>query len=388
MNRRSFLKVTTTAGAALLSRRVPARAPVTRTQWVVRESEGFDALSFLSPLSGDPFYLHYYKDAVAAFEPRMPRAAMATLKALLQRAQSAEILLSPFLDVRFSAASDRTIEDLLASAADPDGKLLPAFRASPYWDESDREAWPQFRAALPALASILEAMKVAGFGEFRERIFAPKRSRIESLRTRLAGFDPIAGAEFYTGREFDPTIEIVLLEFCKPHGIKITGQRFLSAIDWAEDVHIRTAGHEILHPPLDRKGPAFTAALKVLEQDALLARIVTEHDPKFGYNALDGLLEEDLVSALDQLIAERFGVARNPRDRWNSVDDGMHVLSAGLYGLMKQDGYARSGGNLERWLLRQATSDALEPGSLHSSAARVLGRPADRLWPLPVQPKG
>ena len=186
MNRRSFLKVTTTAGAALLSQRVPARGPITRTQWVVRESEGFDALSFLSPMSGDPFYLHYYKDAVAAFEPRMPRAAMAMLKALLQRAQSAEILLSPFLDLRFSAASDRTIEDLLASAADPDGKLLPAFRASPYWDESDREAWPQFRAALPALASILEAMKVAGFGEFRERIFAPKRSRIESLRAKLA----------------------------------------------------------------------------------------------------------------------------------------------------------------------------------------------------------
>jgi hypothetical protein len=65
----------------------------------------------------------------------------------------------------------------------------------------------------------------------------------------------------------------------------------------------------------------------------------------------------------------------------------MHVLSAGLYGLMKQDGYARSGGNLERWLLRQATSDALEPGSLHSSAARVLGRPIDRLWPLSISPK-
>jgi len=81
------------------------------------------------------------------------------------------------------------------------------------------------------------------------------------------------------------------------------------------------------------------------------------------------------------LIAERFGVAREPRERWIEVDEGMHVLSAGLYGLMKQDGYARNGGNLEQWLLRRAKSGELAPASLHPAAARVLGRPADRLWP-------
>jgi hypothetical protein len=124
----------------------------------------------------------------------------------------------------------------------------------------------------------------------------------------------------------------------------------------------------------------------VLGRDPLLARIVAEHDPKFGYNTLDGLFEEDLVSAIDQLIAERFGVARNPRERWNEVDDGMHVLSAGLYGLMKEDGYAQTGGNLEEWLLRQARSGGLAAKSLHAAAARVLGRPADRLWPLPPEP--
>jgi hypothetical protein len=95
-------------------------------------------------------------------------------------------------------------------------------------------------------------------------------------------------------------------------------------MDWRDDVHIRTAGHEILHPPVDKSGPAWAAALRVLSEDPLLERIVKEHDPKFGYNLLDGLLEEDLVSALDQLIAERFGAARNPRERWNEVDDGMH----------------------------------------------------------------
>lgn len=367
----------------LTSASIKAEATSIRTKWVVRGSEGFDALSFLSPLSGDPFYLDYYQEAVARFEPRMPAGAMTTLKAIKKQAEAAKILLSPFLDVRFSAAPDQTIGELLESAADPDSRILPAFRASPYWDVSDSKAWPKLKAALPQLGSVLEAMRTAGFEEFRRKIFDPKQSRMEELRTRLAGFDPIAGAEFYTGRKFDPTIEIILLEFCKPHGIKVIGQRFLSALDWPDEVHIRTAGHEILHPPLAKDGPAFTAALKALGKDRLLETIIKQHDPKFGYNSLDGLLEEDLVSALDQLIAERFGVARNPRERWNDVDDGMHVLSAGLYGLMKQDGYAQTGGNLEQWLLLQANSGALAPVRMHAAAARILGRPANRLWPVP-----
>lgn len=387
MNRRSFLQFATVTGAALCSGPLLSAVPAKRTKWVVRGSEGFDALSFLSPLSGDPFYLDYYKDAVAQFAPRMPAEAMAVLTALKERTKSANILLSPFLDVRFSASRDATMDDLLASAADPDGRILPAFRASPYWDDSDPDEWGEFKAALPAIATVLGAMKAAGFAQFRAGIFEPKHARVTELKTKLAEFDPIAGAEFYTGRTLDQTIEIILLEFCKPHGIKVIGQRFLSAIDWDDDVHIRTAGHEILHPPLDKKSAAWLGALKVLEGDDLLARIVKEHDPQLGYNSLDGILEEDLVSAIDQLIAERYGVARDPRVRWTDVDGGMHVLSAGLYGLMKQDGFARTGGNLERWLLTQAKYGALAPTSLHPAAARVLGRSMDRLWPPPRSPQ-
>jgi len=121
-----------------------------------------------------------------------------------------------------------------------------------------------------------------------------------------------------------------------------------------------------------------------LERDPLLQRIVREHDPKFGYNSVQGIFDEDLTAAIDQLIAERNGVARNARDRWRTVDGGMHVLSAAFYGTMKQDGYARTGGNLERWLLAKAKSGALQPARLHAAAANVLGYPADRLWRPPV----
>ena len=383
MNRRTFIGLA--SGLAVCGFPAVAAPAAVKTRWVVRGSEGFDALSFLSPLSGDDFYLKHYSQEVADFAPKMPAQAMATLKALKERAQKANILFSPFLDLRFSAGPDATVDDLLASAADPDARLLPRYRASPYWEESDEEEWAQFKAALPAVIIVLEGLKTAGFAEFLRRIMAPKAARIAALKARLASFDPVAGAEYYTGRTFDPNIEIILLQFCKPHGIKVIGQRFLSAIDWPDDAHIRTAGHEILHPPVDMDGAAAKAALRILERDELLQRIVREHDPKFGYNSIQGVFDEDLASAVDQLIAERFGVARDPQERWRQVDGGMHVLSAALYGLMKHDGFARTGGNLEQWLSARVKDGSLAPARLHDAAARVLGYPAHRLWRPPIQ---
>ena len=383
MNRRAFLAASSAAAAMTATPLRASSTALVKTRWIVRDSEGFDALSFLSPLSGDPFYLRYYEKEVADFAPRMPAEAMATLKALKARSEKANILLSPFLDLRFSAGSDSSIDDLLTSAADPDVRLLPRFRGSPYWGDDDGSDWNEFKAALPAIATVLRGLKEGGFAQFRKQVIAPRLGRIAELRTKLAGFDPISGAEYYTGRTFDPMIEIILLQFSNPHGIKVIGQRFLSGITYPDEIHIRTAGHEILHPPLDKKGAAWAAALKVLEGDSLIARVLKEHDPKFGYNDLDGLLDEDITEALDQLIAEKAGIAKGPRERWADHDGGMHIIAAAVYGLMRQDGYAKSGGNLEQWLSRQARSGALAPPSLHAAAARVIGRPIDRLWPLP-----
>ncbi|HEX7946351.1 MAG TPA: hypothetical protein VF495_16910, partial [Phenylobacterium sp.] len=130
-------------------------------------------------------------------------------------------------------------------------------------------------------------------------------------------------------------------------------------------------------------GAAAKAALAVLGADPLFTRIVAEHDPTFGYNSLEGVLNEDTVQALDQIIAERLGFAAPPAKRWTDSDGGMHVLAAGLYGTLKAEGYDRTGGNIERWMGAAAKSGKLAPQRLHAAAAQVLGRPVDQLWPLP-----
>ncbi len=375
----------TCIAALLLALAAPAlpqiAPPPSRTRWKVRSSEGFDALAFLGPLARGELYLPYYESDANAFAARLPEAINTDIASLWKEAERSGFgLLGPSLSVIFSAGHDADLATMIAAVAAPETSLLPAYRSSPYWDEKD---WRWFVSVAPRLRTVFEAMLKAKFPSFRSERTSTLNQRMAELPRSLAGFDVIQQQEKLTGRSFDSQIEVVLLQFCKPHGIKVQGQTFLQAADWNIATTIRNAAHEMLHPPLPMDGAAAKAALAILAKDPLIPVIVKDHDPRWGYTSLDGMLNEDLAQALDQLISEALGVARNPADRWRKSDDGMHVLAGGLYGLLREDKWVETGGNIEQWIGRAAASGRLAPAILHKAAARVLDRPVDKLWPLP-----
>ena len=159
-------------------------------------------------------------------------------------------------------------------------------------------------------------------------------------------------------------------------------QTFLQAADYNTATTVRIAAHEMLHPPFSMDGSVAKAALAALKADPLFPRVAREHNPQWGYNSVEGLLNEDCCQALDQLISEALGVAQNPADRWRRSDDGIHVLAAALYGMLRQDHWVEKGGNFEQWLGRAVADGRFAPNALHPVAARVLERPVDQLWPL------
>jgi hypothetical protein len=372
MDRRQLL-----AWAAAASTPLPAiaRQPV-RTRWRIRGSEGFDALCFLGPLSGKPFYTRYYEAELAQF--RLDEPSQAALTRLQAAADARKGLLAPGLCTLFSGGPDATLGELVASCDAPEARLLAPYRASPYWSE---ETWRAFVAEAPEIRTVLTGLQRSGFPEFRRRfVSAQLETRVAALGERLAGVDVIAEQERLLGRALESGVEIILLWFSKPHGVRVQGQRFLSHVSYSDELIIRTAAHEILHPPFPMDGPAARLAMQIIAQDPLFQRILAEHDPAFGYNSYEGIVNEDTVQALDQIISERLAVARDPAERWRKADDGMHVLAAGLYGLLKADGFDRRGGNIEAWLLAAARRGRLAPAVLHPAAAAVLKTPADQLW--------
>ena len=213
-------------------------------------------------------------------------------------------------------ASDRDralLDRVIAALDEPEARVRPSLQQSPYWNDAE---WKWLTAHAPRLLAVFTAMRDAGFSGFRDARTGDLAARAAQLQRDLAPFDVIRLQQKLTGRSFDPQIDVVLLQFCKPHGIKVQGQTFLQAADWNLAITVRNAAHEMLHPPIPMDGAVAKAALAVLARDPLIPRIVGEHDPKWGYTSFDGYLNEDLVQALDQLISERLGVARNPADRW------------------------------------------------------------------------
>jgi hypothetical protein len=377
MDRRQFLAATM---ITLAAPKVAAQAPLSRTQWRVRSSEALDAIAFLGPLSGRPLYRDYYAADVDAFAPKLPEALRADVPRLWQESEKSGFgLFWPALALMASGARIDTLDQLIDALATAETRIRPPFQASRYWDEAD---WGWFGAQASRIRSLFVAMRDAGFIEFRRDRTAEIDGQVRDTARALAGYDVIRWQEKLTGRTFDPVIEVVLLRWSKPHGVKVQGQTFLQSGDYNTATTVRIAAHEMLHPPFPMDGPAAKAALAVLERDPLIMRIVREHDPQWGYTTLDGLLDEDICEALDQLISEALGVARNPADRWRKADDGMHVIAAGLYGMLRQDKWTETGGSIEAWLGKAAKTGRLAPANLHSVAARVLERPVDRLWPL------
>jgi hypothetical protein len=167
----------------------------------------------------------------------------------------------------------------------------------------------------------------------------------------LAGRDIVPLQEKMLGfRLKDPSITVFLVHFTRPHGIKVTGNRFLTSAELGPEIVLRTAIHEMMHPPFDTADPALWAAVEPIRVHPLVVDRLEHHDPSFGYNTFEGLLEEGVVKTLDQFIAERLGIAVPAAERWRTNDRGLHVIAAALYEVMREDRYEETGGNAAAYL--------------------------------------
>ena len=383
MIRREFLlrSTCTIIGSTLMGSTIERAAAqgssLPATRWQIRGSEGFDAIAFTGALSGGDLYLQYYGGEAAEFGPKLPADVRADLAALRASAEKTGFgLLWPTLALIFSGIALPTIEQVIAGAAEPERLLRPNFQSSRYWDEKN---WSWFTAAAPRLRRAFEAMRNAGFAQFRSRLAANRVDAQSVLMSKvLSGLDVIQWQRKLTGREFDPEIDIVLVYFSKPHGVRVQGQRFLQSLDYSPNTTARIAAHEMLHPSVDKNSAAGKALLAQLARDPLIIRIVKEHDPRWGYTSLEGYLDEDLCQALDQLIDEELGIAHNPAERWHDSDDGMHVLPQDFTGFCGttagRSGAARSTtGSCAQSGPAECSRGSCTRWQRRSSAARLIG---------------
>jgi len=355
----------------LLAMALAATPAHAATRWDVRTSQGFDALCALNVLSGDDYYVKQYPDEAKTFAAAPyagARSAARELKRVIKDEGGG--IVSASLTLIFSGGPDSTLGAVLESARHPEA-LASSLRASPYWSQ---ESWDQFQRVRPTVIAALEAMHRAGLEKLWQHYLGDPKARVESMRQELSRYDVLGEQERLIGHPLqNGKIEVILLWFSRPHGIRIQGGRFLTNIGYPTEIVLRNATHEPLHPPFDKSDPGVASAIATLGRDPLLASIVAKHDSSFGYNTIEGYVDEDAVQAMEQIVSERLGVAKPAAERWRDADDGMHLLAAALYDLMKESGFAERGGSFQPWFVQQVTKGALAPAELERRASAVVG---------------
>ncbi len=376
---RAIFSLWVAAALAACVASAPAASPAPSTAWRVGPALGLDALVFVGALSGERLPAEAYAADVARYRAALSPSARAAVDAIAAAMAEDGNLVGPTLALYFSAGPVDTFDDVLASARDPETRLRAGFEASPYWDAA---AWATFADRVaPAAAEALEGLRGAGFEDDWRAVHGPAiAAAAATLRRDLSGYDVIGEQARLLGRPLAPEIEIYLLAYSKPYGIKIVGQRFVNHYGYGASIHLRTASHEIFHPPFDLDDAELWASLAPLAADPWMTAIVDDHDPAFGYRTFEGVVNEDAAQALDQIVSERLGAGRVPGERWRGADGGMHLLAAALYRMLKDDGFDARGGDFEAWLTAAIADGRLTAANLRARAAEVVGAEAVDRW--------
>jgi hypothetical protein len=354
-------------------------AAETRTDWVVRPAPGLDALLMIGAASGDVLAQNYYGETIAFLRERMPAESVAAMDRIdhelrVERGR----LVGPSLVYIFSVAPAETLEDVLASARDPEGRLRPGLSLLANWDEA------RFQEAVEMMPDVVLALEGLQAIDYSDWHAAENLPRIEQAITRnqaaVSPYDIIPEQERLLGTPLEDEVQILLVRFSLPYGIRITGQRFLVHYNNPAHIQLQVAAHEIFHPPFDIGDETLWSRLETLESDPWMVSILDNHDPAYGYNTFRGIVNEDSTQALDQIVSERLGFARDAGQRWASHDGGMHMFAAALYQAMREDGFAESGGRYEDWLKSALDRGLLTPAEVRRRAALIVGEAPVQLW--------
>ncbi len=374
--------LTTIIFASVLHIAQPASSntqPAAATQWSVRATPGLDMALLVGPLSGDPLVLRrdMYTDERAWADRNLGPAAKRALRRVRRIVDDDQSHVTGYLALFFSAGPMKTLDDVVAQVAHPESQL-ERLEKDPNWAPEDTRRFRRLQnPLLTVLRAFVDLKLPALYKKWQAGAVARK---VSALKTYLSDFDIIPLQEKLLGRKLDRTIEVLVLAYNDPYGIRITGQRFITHHGYSNELVLRNAVHEMFHPPFVRDNARLWTALTPLEKDPWMRSVVEDHDPAYGYRTFRGIVNEDSTRALDQLVSEQLGIARDMGRRVQHDDGGMHVLSAALYSLLKASGFASSGGRYEAWLIDAAERGMLSPENVKRHAAYVAGVQAVERW--------
>ncbi len=334
------------------------------TDWQIESSLKYDTLCFLNTLTGDSFYLRHYTPEYEEFKKRLKKPVKKALSNLKRKIKDEKRgVISAFLCLYFSAVDDKTIDDMLMTIQNSES-MQENLKRTPYYTPG---GWRLYKSIRNDLKKALIFLKEAQFESYWEKYILPKvNETIKLIRGELPKYNITGEVEAHLGFKLPShKITAYILYFSKPHGIRITGTRYLTNVAWPLEVALRNAIHEMMHSPYDlASDEELKKVIYLLKKDKFLMDKVLNHNPSYGYNSFEAFIEEDCVQALEQIINEKLDLEVEAHKRWKKADEGIHVFAVALYSVMKKKRFNQKGERFRDFLIRMILSGELAPGRI------------------------
>jgi hypothetical protein len=355
------------------------------SRWVIRPSLWFDAVCLVPLLAGLPFYTSRHEHDARCWQERLASAAGRPARDAVgvlrdEVADRAAKPLPAFLALwtspaaRLPEGAAEDLDGLIAAVADPELLTSAMRERSARWNEPDDRL---FRSVRLALLAVLDGLRAAGLAQWwAEHAADDLRRRCAELSESFGGYDLVPLVEQHTGVRFEArAVELCVLRWAAPHGIRVTGTRFLTDIRYDADRVLNIAVHELLHRPWPAGHP-IKGRLDALAADPFLAARFAGRDPAAGYNTWAGYAEEDAAQALDQFLNDQLGrnTRGDPVTRWTEADSGMHVLALLLHDTVRRGAFNPVHGSYADFLARALSDPDTWPRDLQARYLELTAR--------------
>jgi hypothetical protein len=202
--------------------------------------------------------------------------------------------------------------------------------------ESKWKAWLRTAIGLKLLAVVAREVEQQGFGDYWQKQYLPKiQVRQDELSRWLIQYELDREIESMLGSGRAPeSITLYLCGLTEPHGIRISGLRFITGVSNSNEIVFGNLIHEMFHPPYDRQH--LQKDVSVLENDPLVKESFRTKKPQYGYPTMFGFIEENIVEAMAVFIAAKLDLEKDPLLYFINHDEGSHKLSVVLFRAFKQ----------------------------------------------------
>ncbi|MBN1969705.1 MAG: hypothetical protein JW870_10085, partial [Candidatus Delongbacteria bacterium] len=261
------------------------------SKWKIDSSFKYDLLCFVNILTGNDFYAKRFPNEFTMFHEKLSDSELKALENIDREIRiENKGIISAMLCLYFSAVPDLTFDQII-ERFENFNLMKTNLQIAGYYSE---DSWNSFISIKDDLKVVIEFLRDNGFLEYWSSNCKPLiDQRIKEVSNITDNFDIFVEVERITKIKKEPIpIEIFFLKFAKPHGMRIVGSAFITDISWDNKITLRTAVHEMLHGNIDWESENMKQVIEILNEDDFVMDKVKNHNPAFGYNTLEGYLEE------------------------------------------------------------------------------------------------